>query len=47
MGTCILAVDGKDYPVKEGDVALVPPNSEHEWRSNSGQKAAWLVFNPV
>jgi quercetin dioxygenase-like cupin family protein len=46
-GTVILAVDGKDYTVSEGDVALVPPNSEHEWRSNSDKKACWLVFNPV
>jgi quercetin dioxygenase-like cupin family protein len=47
QGTCILQVDGKDYTVTEGDVALVPPNAEHEWRSNSDRKAAWLVFNPA
>ena len=47
QGTCILQVDGKDYTVSEGDVALVPPNAEHEWRSNSDRKAAWLVFNPA
>jgi len=47
QGGCILQVDGKDYTVKEGDVTLVPPNAEHEWRSNSSQKAAWLVFNPA
>ena len=46
-GTCILQVDGQDYTVRQGDVALVPPNSEHEWRSNSDAKAAWLVFNPA
>ena len=46
-GTCILQVDGQDYTVRRGDVALVPPNSEHEWRSNSDTKAAWLVFNPA
>jgi quercetin dioxygenase-like cupin family protein len=47
QGGCILQVDGKDYEVEEGDVALVPPNAEHEWRSNSDLKAAWLVFNPA
>ncbi len=47
QGTCILQVDGVDYPVAEGDAVLVPPNAEHEWRSNSDQKAAWLVFNPA
>ena len=46
-GTVILAVDGKDYTVSAGDVALVPPHARHEWRSNSDQKASWLVFNPV
>ena len=46
-GTVILQVDGVDYFASEGDVVLVPPNAEHEWRSNSDQKAAWLVFNPV
>jgi quercetin dioxygenase-like cupin family protein len=46
-GTVILAVDGVDYTVSQGDVALVPPHSEHEWRSNSDQKACWLVFNPL
>ena len=45
-GTVILAVDGTEYVVKEGDLALVPPNSEHEWISNSTKRAAWLVFNP-
>ena len=47
QGTCILQVDGVDYPVAEGDAVLVPPNAEHEWRSNSNGKAAWLVFNPA
>ena len=47
QGTCILRVDGQDYTVREGDMALLPPNAEHEWRSNSDQKAARLVFNPV
>lgn len=46
-GTVILAVDGKDYTVSEGDAVLVPPHAEHEWRSNSDKKACWLVFNPV
>ena len=47
QGTCILQVDGVNYPVQEGDAVLVPPNSEHEWRSNTETKAAWLVFNPA
>ena len=46
-GTCILQVDGQDYTVRQGDIALVPPHAEHEWRSNSDAKAAWLVFNPA
>jgi quercetin dioxygenase-like cupin family protein len=46
-GSCTLAVDGKEYTVSEGDAVLVPPHSQHEWRSNSQHIAKWLVFNPV
>ena len=46
-GSCTLVVNGKDYTVTEGDAVLVPPNAEHEWRSNSQRPAQWLVFNPV
>ncbi len=46
-GSCLLECDGKDYFVAEGDAVLVPPNSEHEWRSNSEYVAKWLVFNPA
>ena len=46
-GTVSLVVDGSEYNVKEGDLALVPPNAEHEWKSNSSRRAAWLVFNPL
>ena len=46
-GTVILSVDGADYVAKEGDLAHVPSTSEHEWRSNSNSRAAWLVFNPI
>jgi quercetin dioxygenase-like cupin family protein len=46
-GTVALVVDGSEYNVKEGDLALVPANSEHEWKSNSARRAAWLVFNPI
>jgi quercetin dioxygenase-like cupin family protein len=46
-GSCTLSVDGKDYTVSEGDAVLVPPHSQHEWRSNSQYITKWLVFNPV
>jgi quercetin dioxygenase-like cupin family protein len=46
-GSCTLVVDGREYPVREGDAVLVPPNAEHEWRSNSPVQARWLVFNPL
>jgi quercetin dioxygenase-like cupin family protein len=46
-GTVILEVDGVEYPVSAGDVALVPPHAKHEWRSDSDKKACWLVFNPA
>ncbi|MSQ07440.1 MAG: cupin domain-containing protein [Dehalococcoidia bacterium] len=46
-GSCTLVVDGKPFTVREGDVALVPPNASHEWRSDSPRQAKWLVFNPL
>jgi len=46
-GSCILDCDGVEHLVAEGDAVLVPPNSEHEWRSNSDYVAKWLVFNPA
>ena len=46
-GTCILDCDGVEHFVAEGDAALVPPHTAHEWRSNSEYVAKWLVFNPV
>jgi quercetin dioxygenase-like cupin family protein len=45
--SCTLSVAGKDYTVSKGDAVLVPPHSQHEWRSNSQHIAKWLVFNPV
>ncbi len=45
-GSCILECDGVEHFVAEGDAVLVPPNAEHEWRSNSDYVAKWLVFNP-
>ena len=46
-GNCLLECDGEDHLAAEGDAVLVPPNSEHEWRSNSDSVAKWLVFNPA
>jgi len=45
-GGCDLVVDGRAYPVQEGDAVLVQPNAAHEWRSNSPRRAAWLVLTP-
>jgi quercetin dioxygenase-like cupin family protein len=46
-GTCTLSCDGVNYHVREGDAVLVPPHSEHEWRSDNDETAGWLVFNPI
>ncbi|MCH7653974.1 MAG: cupin domain-containing protein [Chloroflexi bacterium] len=46
-GTCTLVCDGVDFRVREGDAILVPPHAEHEWRSDNGETAGWLVFNPI
>ena len=46
-GSCTLSCDSKDYQVSDGDAVLVPPNAEHEWRSDNGNQASWLVFNPL
>jgi len=43
-GSGTLVCNGKNYTVSKNDA---PPNSEHEWRSNRDQKAAWQVFNPI
>ena len=46
-GTGTLTCDGSDYTVSEGDAIVVPPNSQHQWKNESGGPMLRVTFNEV
>jgi len=45
QGTILL--DGKDQPIRRGDVILVPPNEEHQFKAGDGESLRFLCLVPV
>ena len=45
-GEGIVWVDGNEYPIKEGDFVLVPPNSLHHFKNTSNTILSRITFNP-
>tara|TARA_Y100001970_G_C14098971_1_gene784379 strand:+ start:808 stop:1125 length:318 start_codon:yes stop_codon:yes gene_type:complete len=45
-GEGIVWVDGTEYPIKEGDFVLVPPNSTHHFKNTSDKVLTRITFNP-
>ncbi len=39
--------DGKDYPIREGDVLLISPNATHQFRADRGSEMRFLCLVPV
>ena len=46
-GTGTLTCDGTDYIVSEGDAIVVPPNSRHQWKNESGAPMLRVTFNEI
>lgn len=46
-GTGTLHLDGSDHPLKAGDVAYVPADTDHQFRANSGTGLSFLCLVPV
>ena len=46
-GTGTLTCDGTDYTVSEGDAIVVPPNSQHQWKNETGSAMLRVTFNEV
>ena len=46
QGKGVIPIDGKDYPVKTGDVVIVDPGEDHHTRSSQDDPlvAAWYVM---
>ena len=46
-GRGTLVCDGREYEISEGDAVLVPPDTPHQWRSDTRHPMKQLVFNPI
>ena len=46
-GVGTLTCDGTDYTVSEGDAIVVPPNSQHQWKNETGSAMLRVTFNEV
>jgi quercetin dioxygenase-like cupin family protein len=45
-GTGVVWVDGHEYPIREGDFILVPPNSTHHFKNTGSSILSRITFNP-
>ena len=46
QGKGVVWVDGKEYPIEEGDFVLVPPNSLHHFKNTTKTTLTRITFNP-
>lgn len=46
-GSGVVAVDGKDYPVKTGDAILVPGGSRHQFTNTGDVMMSRVTVNPI
>lgn len=46
-GTGTLHLAGTDHPLKAGDVAYVPADTDHQFRADRGQELSFLCLVPV
>lgn len=46
-GECVLALDGTDHVLKQGDSFIVPPKIEHQIRAVDDFKAIHVMTNDI
>ncbi len=46
-GEGVLWCDGKEYPIKQGDAVLVPPDAEHHFTNTSAVMLSRVTVNPL
>lgn len=46
-GSGILWCDGKEYPIKQGDAVLVPPDAEHHFTNTGTTPLTRVTVNPL
>jgi len=46
-GTGIIYVDGTNYPIKQGDFVLIPPNADHYFENTGESVLSRITFNPL
>lgn len=46
-GSGVLWVEGTEYPIKQGDAVLVPPNVEHQFRNTGDVRLSRVTVNPL
>ena len=46
-GAGVLWVEGKEYPIKQGDAVLVPPDVEHQFRNTGSTILSRVTVNPL
>lgn len=46
-GAGVVEVDGKEYPIKQGDCVLVPGGSQHQFRNTGDVMLSRVTVNPL
>ena len=46
-GSGVVEVDGKEYPIKQGDCVLVPCGTQHQFRNTGDVMLSRVTVNPL